>query len=390
MIILRSLLVAFSAPLLLTACAVKPPAPARVEVSVPYSAAMADASAQIPSLDDIFGLTPEQQAEFLQYFNSTELQDIPRYRRLYSFLEQLTSGFNYLGQNYTAREAYANKSGNCISLAVLTKALADIAGIPIEFQIIVSAPVYSMKNDYMLSSDHVRTFLYDPDFVPEKGVMYFGKPRLVVDYLPSSGDLTGPRISQQTFIAMFYRNLAADAVLAKQENQALALLKTALKYDPYYSGVINIVAVLHRRIAQTELAEEFYQYGLDVSVNKATLMSNYAMLKFGAGETEQAEEILQSLRELEEFDPYLWFLLGQTATSKQQYEEAVSYFTKAAEQAPYVHQLQLELAMALYRNQQFDKAGEVLAAAAELAPTEGTRQRYDAKLQALKLYQSRH
>src|SRR5690606_15562932 len=129
---------------------------------------------------------------------------------------------------------------------------------------------------------------------------------------------------------------------------------------------------------------------LDVSVNKATLMSNYAMLKFGAGETEQAEEILQSLRELEEFDPYLWFLLGQTATSKQQYEEAVSYFTKAAEQAPYVHQLQLELAMALYRNQQFDKAGEVLAAAAELAPTEGTRQRYDAKLQALKLYQSRH
>ncbi|HEY9040973.1 MAG TPA: tetratricopeptide repeat protein [Rheinheimera sp.] len=389
-IILRALLMAVSVASVLTACTVKPSAPAPVEVTVPYSAAMAKAVAEVPSLDDIFSLTPEQQAEFLQYFNSAQLQDMPRHKRLYSFLEQHTAGFNYLGQNYTAREAYANKSGNCISLAVLTKALADIAGIPIEFQTIISAPVYSMKNDYMLSSDHVRTFLYDPDFVPEKGVIYFGKPRVVVDYLPSSGDLTGPRISEKTFIAMFYRNLAADAAVATKYSQSLALLKEALEYDSHYSSVINLVAVVHRRLQRPELAEQFYQYGLDVAANKATLIGNYAMLKFGAGEAEQAEAMLQSLLELEEYDPYLWFLLGQTATSKQRYEDAVSYFSKAAEQAPYVHQLQLELAAALYRNQQFDKAGEVLAAAAALAPTESTRQRYDAKLQALKLYQSRH
>lgn len=390
MIILRSLLVVFSAPLLLTACAVKPSAPARVEVSVPYSAAMADASVQVPSLDDIFGLTAQQQAEFLQYFNSAEMQGIPGHRRVFKFLAQYSAGFNYLGKNYTAREAYANKSGNCISLAVLTKALADIAGVQAEFQTIISAPVFSMKNDYMLSSDHVRTFLYDPDFVPEKGIIYFVKPAIIVDYLPSSGDLTGPRISQQTFIAMFYRNLAADSVLAKKYDQALALLNAALKYDAQYSSVINLVAIVHRRMRQPELAEQFYQYGLSVATNKATLLSNYALLKLSTGDTLQADAMLQSLRESEEYDPYLWYLMGQTATKQKQYSQAVAYFSKAVRQAPDLHQLHLELAAALYRNHQLDKAGEVLAAAAALAPTESTRQRYDAKLQALKLYQSRH
>ena len=389
-IILRALLMAVSVASVLTACTVKPSAPAPVEVTVPYSAAMAKAAAEVPSLDDIFSLTSEQQAEFLQYFNSAQLQDIPRHRRLYRFLEQHTAGFNYLGQNYTAREAYATKSGNCISLAVLTKALADIAGIPIEFQTIISAPVYSMKNDYMLSSDHVRTFLYDPDFIPENGKFYFIKPTIIVDYLPSSGDLTGPRISQQTFIAMFYRNLAADSVLAKKYDQALALLNAALKYDAQYSSVINLVAIVHLRMRQPELAEQFYQYGLNVATNKATLLSNYASLKLSVGEARQADEMLQTLRESEEYDPYLWFLMGQTATKQRHYSQAVAYFSKAVRQAPDIHQLHKELAAALYRNHQLDKAGEVLAAAAALAPTESTRQRYDAKLQALKLYQSRH
>lgn len=387
--ILRSLLAAISISLSLAACAVKPTATVQAEFALPYSTTMEEASAKVPSLDDIFSLTPEQQAEFLQYFNSPQVQTIPRHRRVFKFLAQYSSGFNYLGENYTAREAYTSKSGNCISLAVLTKALADIADVQTEFQTIISAPVYSMKSDYMLSSDHVRTFLYDPDFKPEEGKFYFIKPAIIVDYLPSFGDLTGPRISQQTFIAMFYRNLAADAVVEKKYDQALALLNAALKYDPKYSSVINLVAVVHRRMRQPELAEQFYQYGLNVATNKATLLSNYASLKLSKGEAAEADEILQSLRQSEEYDPYLWYLLGQTATNQRRYPQAVSYYSKAVKQAPDVHQLQLALAAALYRNQQLEKAVDVLAAATKLAPTGSTRQRYDAKLQALKLYQSR-
>jgi tetratricopeptide (TPR) repeat protein len=376
----------------LCACSATPPKASlsKSEATLPYSATMASMVAPVPSLEDIFTLTPEQQTEFLHYFNAPERQDMPRHRRLYKFLAQHLEGFNYLGENFTAREAYARKSGNCISLAVLTKALADLAGIAVEFQTIVSAPVFSMKNDVMLSSDHVRTYLYDPDFVPEKDKIYFIKPAIVVDYLPSSGDLTGPRVSEQTFIAMFYRNLAADALLAKQYEQTLALLNAALTFAPDYGGVINLAAVVHRRINETQLAEQFYQYGLKVASNRATLLSNYASLKLSMGETSAADDMLQSLRELKDYDPYLWYLLGQSATSTQQYQEAVGYYLKAVNQAPYVHQLQLELAAAFFRNNQAEQAAKTLVVAAQLAPSDGTKQRYDAKLQALHLSRTQH
>lgn len=354
---------------------------------LPYSERMVSASAPVPTLADIFELTAEQQDEFLQYFHSAELKDTPQHDRVFKFLEQHLQGFHYLGENLTAREAFATKSGNCISLAVLTKALADVAGVPVEFQSIVSAPVYSMESDYMLSSDHVRTFLVDPDFIPEKGMIYFFKPMIVVDYLPAIGDVTGPRISQQTFTAMFYRNLAADAMLAQQYDQALALLNAALHQDPLFGSAINLAAIIHRRLDQAALAEQFYQYGLGVSKRKVTLLGNYAVLKQHEGNLEQAEVLLQALKDQDEHDPYLWFVLGQSAMGKQHYSEAIVYLKKAVAQAPDMHQLQLALALAYYRDNQLEFAHAVLAKAVGLAPQNNIRQRYDAKLHALMLNQ---
>ena len=367
-------------------------APAQVSNTavLPYSALLESANANTPTVDDIFQLSASQQAEFLAYFNAPERQEVGAHRRVYQFLEQHLSGFDYQGKNYTATKAYALKSGNCISLAVLTKALADLAGVQIEFQSIISAPVLSFESDLMVSSDHVRTFLYDPAFIPEKDTFYFIKPSLVVDYLPSSADITGPRITQQTFIAMFYRNLAADALLAEQYDQALALLKNALQYAPDYSAIINLAAVVHRRMDEMQLAEQFYQYGLDVSASKVTLLTNYAVLKQSQGDPDTAQEMLQSLSSFNEYDPYLWYVLGKNAQQKNQYQEAVTYLYKAAEQAPYMHQLQLELALAYYRNNQTGRALQVLSKAAELVADNNTQQRYHAKLEALKLRQSTH
>jgi len=380
------LCVSFSC-LWLSACSTAPAQVTNVAV-LPFSALLENANANTPTVDDIFQLSASQQAEFLAYFNAPERQEVGAHRRVYQFLEQHLSGFDYQGRNYTATEAYALKSGNCISLAVLTKALADLAGVEIEFQSIVSAPVYSIEDDFMLSSDHVRTFLYAPDFAVDKGKFYFVKPAIILDYLPAQGDMTGPRISQQTFIAMFYRNLAADAVLAEQYGQALALLKVALQFDPSYSAVINLTAIVHRRMDEMQLAEQFYQYGLDISASKATLLSNYAVLKQNQGDPDTAQEMLRSLSLLDEYDPYLWYVLGKTAQQKNQYQDAVNYLYKAAEQAPYMHQRQLELALAYYRNNQPGKAQQALGTAAELVSDSQTQQRYQAKLVALKLHQS--
>ena len=372
------------ATMLLTACSTSPKqlqAP-----TLPHSDLFVQAQITVPDERDIFRLTTEQKQEFLSYFHAAEHQSISPRERLYNFLSLRTAGFDYQGENHTASQAYALNSGNCISLAVLTKALADVAGVGIKFQNIISAPVFNLQGDYLVSSDHVRTFLFDSEFVRKKGNEYFLQPMLVIDYLPSSGDITGPHISESRFIAMFYRNLATDAVLNKQYDYALALLKKALALDPTYGAAINLTAVIHRRLNETDLASQFYQYGLQVSERKAVLAGNYAVLKQLNGDSEGANQLLGQLLSLQhENDPYLWYLLAKTAEQQQRFDDAVIYFNKAVERAPYVHQLYLELALALYRNQQPERARTTLAKAAELVSEKPTQLRYYAKLEALKL-----
>lgn len=371
--------------LLLAGCTAKPALKLEgVVVAPPQSVLLQTAVAPVPTVSDIFALTAEQQHEFLVYFNAPSRQAMAKHRRIYHFLSEHLTGFTYLGENYTAAQSYASKSGNCISLAVLTKALADLVGVEIEFQTIVSAPVYSINGDFMLSSDHVRTILYDPDFVAAHDAMYFSKPAIIVDYLPAATDVTGPRVSESTFIAMFYRNLAADAILQANYTQALALLRTALDYAPTYSALINLVAVLHRRLEQQTIAEQFYQYGLQVADSKTTLISNYAVLKYSLGETEQAEALFQSLKSLNEHDPYRWYVLGKEAVLKQQYADAIAFYRKAITQAPYLHQLHFELALAYYHNGQTGLAHQSLQSAAEFSSLT-SQQRYNAKLEALAL-----
>lgn len=374
--------------LLLAGCTAKPALKLEgVVVAPPQSVLLQTAVAPVPTVSDIFALTAEQQHEFLVYFNAPSRQAMAKHRRIYHFLSEHLTGFTYLGENYTAAQSYASKSGNCISLAVLTKALADLVGVEIEFQTIVSAPVYSIESDFMLSSDHVRVFLYDPDFEKQKDNVYFSKPAIIIDYLPASSDITGPRVSDQTFIAMFYRNLAADAVLQGNYTQALALLRAALDYAPTYAAVINLIAIVHRRVEQQSVAEQFYQYGLQVADAKTTLISNYAVLKHTIGETEQAEALLRTLKLHDEHDPYRWYILGKEAAVKQKYDDAIAFYRKAITQAPYLHQLHFELAVAYYNNRQPARARQSLATAAELSPITNQQQRYQAKLQAIALSQ---
>ncbi|MDP5136968.1 tetratricopeptide repeat protein [Rheinheimera baltica] len=354
------------------------------EPTLPYSDLLAQVHSDVPSVQDIFSLTIEQEQEFLAYFHAPEHQDLAGRKRLYNFLSQHTAYFDYQGHNYTASQAYRLKAGNCISLAVLTKALADVVGVDIKFQSIISAPVFDMKNSYMLSSDHVRTFLYESDFVSKRGNSYFLQPLLVIDYLPAAGDIVGENISEKTFIAMFYRNLAADALLKENYHQALALLKTALSFDPTYGAVINLVAITHRRLNEPELAAKFYEYGLQVSNRKTSLTSNYAVLKQLQGDEHGAEQLRQSLSRQDDNDPYFWYLLGKTAIEQRHPADAAIYFSKAIERAPYMHELYLELAVAQYQNEQPQRARNTLERAAEMATAKTTQQRYFAKLDALK------
>lgn len=355
----------------------------------PYSPLLAQASAPVPTVDDLFRLSEQQQAEFLSFFNASEQQHLAPNERLQKFLSGLLIGFHYQGHNYTATEAYRLKQGNCISLAVLTNALARLAGVDISFQQVVSSPVFDVKGDWFVSADHVRTFLYadPPSYRKDKEIVF--RPYIIVDYFPELGDIAGLRISEATFIAMFYRNLAADALLEDKLELALALLREALRHDPGYSAVINLTALVHKKLAEQQLADLWFQYGLKIAANKTTLLNNYAVFMQNKGDIEAAELLRQQLQSLEEQDPFLWYIKGKTALLNKDYEQAIKSFTLLTESAPYLAEFHYELAKAYFYTQRFDDARKALSNAADAAVATD-KPTFNAKLEALKHYASEY
>ncbi|MCC2605426.1 tetratricopeptide repeat protein [Planctobacterium marinum] len=331
----------------------------------------------------LFQLTDTQIAEFRAWYDAPHRADIEPHERLYNYLESYTYGFDYRGNTYTASEAMTEKAGNCLSLAMMTTALARVAGIETGFQMVNATPVFKQKNNVLLLSYHVRTYLYDPNWQPKQGVLTLIRPRLVVDYFPNRYDVPGDAVSEALFMSMYYRNLAADALLENDTRNAFWLTRKALELAPEDAENINLMAIIYRRLAMPELSEQYYQYGMAVAQNNTNMLSNYAILLESQNRTRDAEKIRQRLLDFPDNNPYAWIKLGHEAYQEENHSRAINYYKKAMALAPYLDEIYFGLAKSLYRRGEYAKAAQAMRVAAEKSWEQSERNLYYAKLSAL-------
>lgn len=336
---------------------------------------------------ELFRLTPEQKKQFIDWYHDPRRADIRPHKRLYEYLEQYTYGFDFRGETLTASVALENKSGNCLSLALMTTALAKIASIEVGYQKINAAPVYKKENGVLTLSHHVRTYLYDPTWQPAENVMTFIRPRLVVDYFPSRYDVPGESVSEPQFMGMYYRNLSVDALLKGEIKNAFWLAYQALQLSANDAENINLMAIIYRRAGLTENAEAFYQYGMQNARNNTNLLSNYALLLGSANRHEEAYVLRQKLLDYPDSNPYSWLKLGHEAYQQNNNLMAIRYYNKALKLAPYLDEIYFGLAKSLYKEREYGKAAIAMKTAAEKSWEKSERELYYAKLSALRARQ---
>ncbi|HEX5755906.1 MAG TPA: hypothetical protein VFY12_06090, partial [Arenimonas sp.] len=238
--------------LLLSACASAPTltvastAPIAVPVTPGLDAHHFGEPLPVPPPASLFTLSAEQEADFLQYFHDPAHAGEARHRRLYDYLEQRLDHFRYYGATRSAAEALVADEGNCLTLAMLTTALARLADVEIAYLRISDEPVFERHGNVVFAADHVRSLLFDPDFQATPGEWVLQKPHLIIDYFPERRRRAGGRVSEQTLQSMFYTNLAGEAMAENRYREAFWLLKAALEQDPAHVGALNSLAVLHR------------------------------------------------------------------------------------------------------------------------------------------------
>lgn len=376
--------------MLLQACAAHVKKPVSVEAHASaVSLQGIDASAElfgdrpvIPSTDQLLALSEQQQAEFIAFLNSPLTQSVPMYQRVADYLVNITSAFNYQGETLTAASALQARSGNCLSLALLTTALADMANVKIGYQLLDDLPVYEYYGSIIEKGVHVRSLLYGPQSTAD-AENASRHTILKVDYFPSGNRRLVANLARNSFIAMYYTNHAAEALISADLDTAYWYVRESLEFAPANAEAINMLAVLHKRKGNVAVAEQLYRYGIAHADNKLSILKNYKVLLENANRHEEAAAIGLQLAALDDPSPFNWLQQARYAYEAGDFSAAIGYYNRALKLAPYLHQAYVGIAISLHELGDDEAARRSLQQALAIVYKPSTKVRYEAKLAAL-------
>lgn len=335
----------------------------------------------LASLQEIHQLSPQQEENFLEYFNNPIHESIEPHRRLYNYLFNSVNNFQYEGETYTATETLELNSGDCMSLAILTTALATLANLDISYQLIDTLPVYGLSGSVVQKGVHISSLIYKP--LPTEITEFEIREGIKIDYFPTERGRFISNISNPEYIAMYYRNIAARAIGEQNYPRAYWFTLESMKYDSINTNALNMMAVIYSRVNEPVIAEEIYLYGIEKSADKLTLLKNYQILLTNQNRFSDADAIAERLEKIQDLSPFNWYNLAKESYENNKFRDAIRYFDRALDVAPYFHEAYLGKAQSFYQLNQNDNARSFLILAIEKANSISTRSLYEAKLTAL-------
>lgn len=288
------------------------------------------------------------------------------------------------GITRNAAQAFAARSGNCLSLVLMTAAFAREMGLEVVFQSARLDDAFSRSGDLTLRSGHVNLVLG-----PRAGgagwqsVTYGPDPnRLQVDFLPPD-ELRGLRtvpIGEATVLAMFMNNRAAEALQRRQTTDAYAWVREALRTDPAFWPAFNTLGVVYQQAGHLDAAVLAFEQLLKQDDHQVAAMWNLAQALQTQGRFADAARWSERRRLLEPVPPFHYFALGEAAMARGAWVEARGFFLSEQRITGDSHELQFWLAQAHFRLGEWPAAQRALQQAISTSPGPADRARYAGKL----------
>lgn len=332
----------------------------------------------MPGPDEIHALDQQQQTAFLDYFHNPIRTAVPGYQRVADYLGLRVRNFSYRTDTYNAADTLSSNSGNCLSLAILTTALAQLAGVETAYQLMDSEPVFEFHGTVVEKGVHVRTLLLNPDQAAAPDILESGG--ISIDYFPTQRERFVRNMINDEYVAMYFRNIANEALRSDDLDTAYWYARESLHYHPGSSDAFNTLAITTRRAGYNKEAESIYLFAIAHASNKLTLLKNYRLLLASSGRVEEALLIDRQLQRMEDPSPFHWFQLARSAVDDGDYEHAIDYYRRALTLAPYLHEAHLGIARAYAGLGYREESLQSLVAAIDNAGRLRDRKYYKAKL----------
>jgi tetratricopeptide (TPR) repeat protein len=363
---------------LLSACSVTPITPAPQQI---FQDQLFAPSTQHINAAEVFAISPAMRA-FLE--GDFARQSFRKDRRealvdaLYS-KKQLKLEYDS-ATTRTASEAYEVRSGNCLSLVLMTAAFAKELGLPVRFRNVFIDPAWSRSNDFFFLSGHVNLTLGE-DIRADRG-NYSVADGLTIDFVPADM-IRGQRameISEATILAMFMNNRAAENLNEGRLDDAYAWVRESLHQDPKFMSGYNTLGVIYRRHGNIDAAERAFRYVLGNEAANTQAMSNLILVLKDQHRTDEAQILTARLNDLQPYPPFRNFDMGIAAMKAGEYAAARDFFKKEIDRSAYYHEFHIWLALANFGLGDVPQARKQIALALENSTTMKDHELYSAKL----------
>lgn len=367
----------------LSGCAsAPPPAPSLAPL---LDDAAFPAPAAPPNAADLFALSPAMKAHLHSRAFQARLRGNSGARALVKALyDKSDLQLDYDATvTQTAAQTYAKRSGNCLSLVIMTAAFARELGMRVRFQSVDAEQTWSRANSLYLVSAHVNISLA-PAATQQR--LFNAEDELTIDFLPprDASRLRTRELEEEDIVALYMNNRAAEELVAGRHAEAYWWARAALLGRPSSLAAYNTLGVIYQRSGRPLLAERVYRAALEREPDSLIVMQNLAPLLAAIGKQAEADAMTQRIARLEPAPPYHYFNLGMEAWRANDVARARTLFAREVARAPYNDEFHYWLGVAHLRLGELDRAVKHLALAREHSTRADTRERYVAKLENLR------
>lgn len=279
----------------------------------------------------------------------------------------------------TASEAFATRSGNCLSLVVMTSALARELGVPVHYRRVDVEPSLSKSGELLVVSGHIDIVLGRRLLDARTGR---DQESIVVDFLPPAlgRRLRASEIAESTVVAMFANNRAAEALADGRIDAAYAWSAESLRHDPAFLPAVNTLGVVYLRGGHLAEAERAFAHVLERAPGDAKALANVAVTYERQGRDDEASRARARLAAVEPVAPFHFFALGLDAMRRGDARAARALFAREVAHLGSYHELHFWLAQADWQLGDVADAAAQLTQAIDASLTRAQQQLYGAKL----------
>ena len=334
----------------LAACAAAPRAP--LPAQLPWQDQAFDYDAALVSVGkrDLFQL----EDALLTKLNDSSIQNSSAQYRLHYLVSILfgpkAKDFPYSGGHSTvAAETWRRKTGDCLSLTVLSYSLANALGMSVQMQEVRVPVVFDRRGNVEFLNRHVNVLIRGAGEVYLiAGSMRSGD--MIIDFEPQvASRREGMALSDDGILARFYNNVAAEYLAQGDLALAYAHFKAAVLADPGYSPSYSNLAQLYIRKSFLPSAERLLLHAIALDDDADIALRSLHQLLVSQGRESEAVKYTEILHARQEKDPYYWLGVGLDQLQRGNYRKAISALEHAQELTRGFQEVHRYLAIAYWR-----------------------------------------